>query len=107
MWKELLAKLDITIDDPLLEQSVYQEVFEIVVQEYFESVTSSSHESTPKCSMDNMSSDELNVLRYAGGYVARTILKRYEKKTGDIAQQYVQSVADLGFSGGGFIPAQS
>ena len=34
MWKELLAKLDITTDDPLLEQSVYQELFEIIVQEY-------------------------------------------------------------------------
>ena len=31
-----------------------------------------------------MSSDELNVLRYAGGYVVHNLLKRYEKITGDI-----------------------
>ena len=28
-WSELLKKLDITIDDPLLEQSVYQELFKV------------------------------------------------------------------------------
>ena len=42
LWSELLKKLDITIDDPILEQSEYQEVFEVVVKEYFDCSVSES-----------------------------------------------------------------
>ena len=48
-----------------------------------------------------MSSDELNVLRYACGYVAHNLLKRYEKKTGDIAQQYVTCLGEMAVEGEG------
>ena len=58
-WSELLKKLDITIDDPLLEQSVYQEVFEVVMKEYFDCSVS---ESMTKCTVDNISPNELNVI---------------------------------------------
>ena len=38
-WSELLNILDITIDNPLLEQYVYQEVFEVVVKNIFTAVS--------------------------------------------------------------------
>ena len=36
LWNDLFGKLGITINDSLLEQSVYQEVIEIIVKEYFD-----------------------------------------------------------------------
>ena len=90
--------MDITVDDPLLEQSLYQEVFEIVVKEYFEC---SRSESITTHKVDSISPDELNVLRYACGYVGRKLLKCYEKKHGDVAQQYVTCLNEMAVEGEG------
>ena len=92
LWINLMGKLDITVDDPLLEQSLYQEVFEIVAKEYFEC---SRSESITTHKVDSISPDELNVLRYACGYVGRKLLKCYEKKHGDVAQQYVTCLNEM------------
>ena len=100
LWNDLLGKLGITIDDSLLEQSIYQEVFEIVVKEYFE-CSSCTCESTARCTVDSISPDELNVLRYACGYVARKLLKHYEKKRGDVVEQYVTCLGDMAVEGEG------
>ena len=101
LWNDLLSKLCISVDDPLLEQSVYQEIFEIVIKEYFEGATSSSCRSLPKCTIDNISTDELNVIRYACGYVAHKLLKRYEKKSGDVVQQYIICLGEMAVEGEG------
>ncbi len=36
LWINLMGKLGIVIEDPLLEQSFYQNIFEVVIKEYFE-----------------------------------------------------------------------
>ena len=87
LWSELLKKLD----NPLLEQSVCQEVFEVVVKEYFDCSVSESMTKP----------DELNVLRYACGYVGRKLLKQYEKKHEDVAVQYVACLGEMAVEGEG------
>ena len=39
MWKALVSSLGVAVDDPLLEQSLYQEVYERCVQDYFSSTS--------------------------------------------------------------------
>ena len=95
-----MEKLDVSIDDPLLEQSVYQECFEIILREYFENCTRKCG-SISKPSIDSISSYELNVLRYACGYVAQKLLKCYEKKPGDTAEQYVACLGEMAVQGEG------
>ena len=77
LWKQVTSKLAIDIDDPLLEQSLYQELFELCLKEYFRPSESSDTESVDDVTL---TADELNIMRYVGGYVARTLLKHYEKK---------------------------
>ena len=35
-----------------------------------------------------LSTDELNVMRYVAGYIAYKLLKKYEKRSGDVIEQY-------------------
>ena len=68
----MLKKLNVNVDDSLLEQSVYQEVFEMCMQEYYVSKSSNVTE----CNLEvSISADELNTMRYVCGYVARSLLK--------------------------------
>ena len=76
LWKEMLNKLDMKIDDPRLEQTVNQEVFEICLREYFAKTCISS---TAEETYVELTSDEINVIRYVGGYVAHSLVKRYER----------------------------
>ena len=98
LWKELLCHLKIADDDPLLKQSVYNELFMVLTKEYF---TSQSTSSDPPLQTVELTSDEANALRYAGGYVARTILRKYEKKSGEVSSQYVQCLGDMSVEGEG------
>ncbi len=81
MWNEMANKLSISTEDPLLEQSVYQEMFAIILY-------CNTHS-------NEMSADELNVMRYVSGYVARSLLKRYEVRTGDMYSQYVSCLGTM------------
>ena len=95
LWRELTLKLDVIIDDPLLEQSIYQEVFEGLVQEYF-----SSHASVPSTAhvATEITDDELNVMRYVSGYVGRSLLQKYEKKSNPA---YVACLSEMAVEGEG------
>jgi hypothetical protein len=97
LWKELLEKLKVTEDDPLLKQSVYTDLFGLLVKEYFNSQATTS--AAP--SATELTSDEANALRYACGYVARSILRKYETRKGDVYSQYVQCLGDMAVEGEG------
>jgi len=99
LWKQMIMKLGVNIDDPLLEQSLYQELFEMCLKEYF--ATANPTGGAESVSDVTFSSDELNVLRYVGGYVARQLLKRYEKKPGEIYSQYVACLGEMAVEGEG------
>ena len=81
LWKNFVSELDISTDDHLLEQTMYQEVFESCMQEYFTDVTGSRNPTEQKDV--NLTADELNVVCYVGGYVAHSVLRKYEKKMGE------------------------
>ncbi len=98
LWNDLVRSLNIVIDDPLLEQSLYQELFEIVLKEYFDCKSS---DCVVKPKADSISPDELNVLRYACGYVAQKLLKRYEKKHGEVMEQYATCLSEMAVVGEG------
>lgn len=98
LWEELVGKLGVGIDDPLLEQSFFQEIYEMLMKEYFESI-SVSGSSRNTVDIDSITTDEMNVIRYACGYVARSLLKRYERKSGDVYEEYVACLGDMAVEG--------
>ena len=79
--------LGVEIDDPLLEQSFYQEVVELCMKEYFAN-DARGKESDVEAYCIILTPDELNVIWYVGGYVARQLLHVYEKKRGEVYRQY-------------------
>ena len=101
LWKVLISSLGIVVDDPLLEQTVYQEVFERCVRDYF-SGTHHPRVGDEDEDMDvTLSADEMNVIRYVDGYVARTLLKKYEKKDGEMHSQFITCLGEMAVEGEG------
>ena len=101
MWKALVSSLGVPVDDPLLEQSVYQEVFESCVQDYFSSTNSARKDTEDKDLDITLSADEMNVIRYVGGYVARSLLKKHEKRNGDKHSQFIVCLGEMAVEGEG------
>ena len=95
-WKEMTTKFKVKIEDSLLEQSVYQEVFEMCIKEYYASKSITVNECIAEVSV---SVDELNTMRYVCGYVAHSLLKRYEKKSGEVFSQYVTCLGEMAVAG--------
>lgn len=98
LWEELLQQLKVIDDDPLLKQSVYTDLFALLVKNYFGSQATTSAAPSPTT---ELTSDEANALRYACGYVARSILRKYETRNGDVYSQYVQCLGDMAVEGEG------
>ena len=72
------------IDDPLLEQSIYQVVFEACMFEYFSEFstnTSDAGNEVTNQGVVSLTADELNVVRYVGRFVARSLLKKKMKRS--------------------------
>ena len=51
------------------------------------------HQSQPQKS--SIGKDELNALRYAGGFVPHSLLKRYEKKSEQKFEEYVECLGSM------------
>ena len=100
LWNELVHKLNIEIDDPLLQQSLFQEVFEMCLCEHFASCNSVEECCNESTISSALTSDELNVMRYACGYVPRSLLKKYEQKTGEVNSQYATCLGEMAVEGG-------
>ena len=92
LWKELLQQLKVIDDNPLLKQSVYTDSLALLVKNYFGSQATTSATPSPTT---ELTSDEANALRYACGYVARSILRKYETRNGDVYFQYVHCLGDM------------
>ena len=81
LCKDLYSKMGIEKLEPLFHQTVNLLVFEGFLKDYFKPSVSKEHGS-----MDNateglqFSKDELNILRYACGYVVLKVLKRYKQQ---------------------------
>ena len=99
IWMKFTTDLQLKINDPLLEQSLIQEVFEVCLVEYF-SCTSVSKVPVNDHGVVNVTGNELNVVRYVGGYVARSLLKKYErKKRCEVHSQFIDCLGELAVEG--------
>lgn len=101
MWKALVSSLGVAVDDPLLEQSVYQEVYERCVRDYFSSTNGAGMNAEDEDLDTTLSADEMNIIRYVGGYVARSLLKKHEKMTGDMHSQFIACLGEMAVEGEG------
>ena len=81
----------VACQDNLLDQTVYQKVFESLLREHISSVSKPSSVTRSI----SLSVDELNALRYASGFVVRQILKKYEKRSDEVADQFVVCLCHL------------
>ncbi len=73
LLKIMIEKLNVNITDCLLEQSLYQEIFELCLREYFYDIDSnSSSGAASNTGFDDviLSTDELNIMRYVSVYIA-------------------------------------
>ena len=64
LWTKFLSAIHIEANDQLLQQSVNQRVFEMLLPKQFASKSSSVHARNY-----SLIKDELNVLQYVGGYI--------------------------------------
>ena len=95
LWKEMIEDLEVDSsesssgaeEDPLLMQAVLRLLFEDCMTEYFvKEKEGASARSTVRDKAAELTSDEMNTLRYACGYVAHSLLKKFEKRKGGNTQ---------------------
>ena len=90
------------IDDTLFQQTVIQEVLEACLRDYFTECSSSGTATTSTEVSDvELTGDEMNVIRYVGGYVARSLLKKYEKQKGKVCSQFIDCLGEMAVEGDG------
>ena len=90
LWNEFLSAVHIEANDQLLQQSVNQRLFEMLLPEQFAS------QSSPVLSRSySLTKDKLNVLQYVGGYVPHALLKRFEKLKGIQYEQFIECLGEM------------
>ena len=90
IWTKFLSGTHIEVKDKLLQQSVNQRLFEMLLPEQFPSQSSSIQTRTL-----SLAKDELNVLQYVGGYVPHALLKKYDKLKGTKYEQFIECLGDM------------
>ena len=81
LLQELYTNLTIPEPDQLFDQAVNLFLFEDLLKGYFKVyVHATPHQHILSTDCQHLSKDELNALRYACGYVAHKLLKKYEKE---------------------------
>ena len=89
------------ITDPLLYQSLLNELFEMLLKEHFEESRAQQQDNTSNRNTVELTTDDLNSMCYACGYVTRSILKMYEARSGEVASQYIQCLGEMAVQGEG------
>ena len=91
-WQDLFSKQGINGEqDQLFMQSVNQELFHLMLVDYMENKekTKASRE------QPTLSTDELNAMQYACGYVPHKLLKRYESRRGPKVSRFVECLGNM------------
>ena len=81
--------------DKLLQQSVAQKLFEMLLHSQFSTSTSSQRKRSHHSQDTPLSKDELNVLQYACVYVPHALLKRYRKRCGQKYEKYIECIGKM------------
>ena len=76
-WSDFIKSLKVGVnpDNKLLQQAVFDEVYKRCVQDFLTKHV--GKEDRSPCRPISLTPDELNVVRYIGGYVARSLLRKY------------------------------
>ena len=99
-WNKMMSNLGLNVEsDCILMHAVFRKLFEGCLQEHFHACSSAT--SSPSQVEVVLSKDELNALRYACGYVAYSLLRKFEKRKGDKYQQFVFCLGEMAVPGEG------
>lgn len=99
MWVQLCSNLNIVEKDPLLIQSVARLIFEDLLKEYFGCSEINVPGPRTVDAGSEFTKDELNALRYACGYVAHKLLKKYEKRKSEKSDQFEMCLGQMAVAG--------
>lgn len=92
IWGSLLPLCEIRTRDQLFEQSINQKLFESLLSAH---LSRNAAESQPSASISvTLSTDELNVLRYIGGYIFMKIRMKYDQKVDEVSHQFVCCIVE-------------
>lgn len=92
-----MVQLKFSSSDPLLPQLVCQSLFEDMIKSKFSSQKEQGLRKTSQTRV--LSKDEQNVLRYASGYVAMSLLRHYKEQHGSKAASFVECLSHMAIDG--------
>ena len=98
MWEGLRKDLQLNELEPILEQTVLDYVLDQLLKKHTKP-SSSSTCGVP--SMAALTDVEVNIVRYAAGYVTRTLKQRYEKMDTKEASEIVECLSQMAVEGPG------
>ena len=93
VWRNLFSAIKVDVDDDLLQQSTNRKLFEVVLPSHFSTKTPQPHRESE--GVDSFTTDELNAMQYACGYVPRALLRKYEKRSGGKFEQFVECLGEM------------
>ena len=97
IWSRFLLAIGLVVDDPLLVESISQHIFDIKLVEYYQGQGQASSSSIVVPA--TLTTELENILRYASGFVAFKLMKRYEKQSSDKALQFVEYLSSMAVNG--------
>lgn len=100
-WSDFIKSLGAGVnpDNKLSQQAVFDEMYKSCVQDFLTNCVGEKDRSPYR--PVTLTPDELNVVRYIGGYVARSILRKYEKLNTPVALQFVCCLDEIAVEGEG------
>ena len=101
-WNKMLSGLGVSEEnDWLLMQRLVRRLFDDSVSKYFAALTPAAESS--EVQLVTLTGDELNALRYACGYIAHTLLKKFErqKRKDDKIAQFITCLGEMAVAGEG------
>ena len=103
MWEKFEHELGLGELEPILEQTVIDNILDLLIRKHTkDSKSSGDNVSSSSQSMESSLSDvEKNIVRYAAGYVAKSIKQRYEKLDTEEAAEIVECLSQMTVEGPG------
>ena len=94
VWSNFLTSVNCPhlVNEPLLAELINEEIFEGMIIEMY-GLYETVH--TPPQERSILSKDEDNIIRYACGYIVRTMLQKYLKQHGEKAASFVECISRM------------
>lgn len=92
IWKNFLDALKCDID-PLVQQFVNQELYSSIIK------SRCGCHRTIAAKAASMSTEELNIVRYAAGYVPYALLKKHERRLSESSACFVECLSSMAVNG--------